>query len=181
MQWGLSGASLIGQRKYQWNTTRHNDFRVDTINRSNRLGRDYLYASAGIHRTLAQQYEPVAIPKCKVQIMDDENDGNAIAQCDFADQRKRFILVAQIQIACWLVEQQDAWFLRQSAGQHHLLKFTAAQFVYVSKRKILQPHIAKQRRDDAQILLRRVDAHMWLSPQQDSVKHSKSSTVRCAT
>ena len=100
-----------------------------------------VFRCPSLQRTIQrQQPEAVGAAQGQVQIVRRKQDG-AIAIADQAAQQLHdFDPPRQVQKGRRLVEEEHRWFLRQGAGNHHLLPFAIAQLTDAARGQVPSPH-----------------------------------------
>ena len=103
--------------------------------------------------------------------MDDDHRRQILLTAEVARDLQHLILVADVEAAGRLVEQQERRLLRQRAGEHDLLPLAAGELVEKPAAHILQIQIAHRIVHHVVVVLRHAPGHVGAAAEHDHVVH----------
>jgi hypothetical protein len=90
------------------------------------------------HPSVGEEEECVGEAQGEVQVVHHRDDRHEFLGGHPLDGLEHLELVAQVKTARRLVEQQDAWLLRERTGDRRLLQLAAGELVEIAEGEILE-------------------------------------------
>ena len=120
-------------------------------------------------RAAVEQEKPVTKTQGQIQVVEHRHGGDAPLPAHLPHQVQHLILIAQVQIAGGLIQQQQPGLLHQGPAQQNLLLLSPGELVEIAHGEFLQPHAPQGVVHDSPVGLADAPFDVGLAAQQQRV------------